>query len=291
MPGMGVAIPAEEEDDDILNADELFLPKEIDLSLGNGLKRIDTYLAEKANVRVLNRDERAGVKTCPFLCAEHRYQLNKLSEVNKVDNISFTLKEDSRLRTILKSAQYDSFCSNVHKNIGSRLYRKHLGQDQDRMAQFPFVPHYGNLAYFLHQIEKIRGKKVKSFLDLGSGFGNKVYEAVRYGVKIAHGVEINREYLTKARELVPEGRFFCSDILSWKPKRRYDVVYLYEPLADQRLKLKLIENVKRQFPVGQFVVWVQATGFDVKRHGFERAMKVEGWHIGASIYRIGADKQ
>jgi SAM-dependent methyltransferase len=125
-------------------------------------------------------------------------------------------------------------------------------------VSFPFVPQWLTIEEIFGSVLENAGLKVDSFLDLGCGFGNKVYEAVSFGVKTAHGVELNDYYVEKARQLVPEAEFFHDDLLTWKPQREYDLVYLYEPMHDQKLKKKCVDRIHKIFPKGQLVYWLEA---------------------------------
>jgi SAM-dependent methyltransferase len=162
---------------------------------------------------------------------------------------------DGRLMAIMEAAKNAE--KGTTDRVEARLKQKHRIR-HDWHVSFPFVPQHLTVEYIFGTVREVAGVKIDSFLDLGCGFGNKVYEAVSFGVKTAHGVELNDYYVEKARQLVPEAEFFHDDLLTWKPQRQYDLVYLYEPMFDPKLKKKCIDRVRKVFPKGQLVYWMEA---------------------------------
>lgn len=133
-----------------------------------------------------------------------------------------------------------------------------------RKDSYNFIP-FGywqiELEKLIKIFEKIKGRKPKTFLDLGSGKGNILFEANRCGLE-ATGVEYNQEIINIFNKLVSMGlplnkdipiETIKADIINFIPDKEYDIVYFYRPIIYTKPHDEFIYNILKNYPLGQII--------------------------------------
>ena len=95
----------------------------------------------------------------------------------------------------------------------------------------------------LRLIKKSCGPSLR-FLDVGCGFGGKVWIAEALGFD-SMGLEINPKYARIASECAGSDRILCTDALNFKDYSSFDVIYFYNPMPSDELELAIIQGAKK----------------------------------------------
>ena len=95
----------------------------------------------------------------------------------------------------------------------------------------------------LRMIQKLSGVGGR-FLDVGCGFGGKVWIAQALGFE-AYGLEINSKYAEIARECVGADRIVRHDGTTFPAYDQYDVIYFYNPMPTHELESAILKNATK----------------------------------------------
>ena len=122
-----------------------------------------------------------------------------------------------------------------------------------------------NSVYFMFKyISEELGLKIDSFIDLGCGTGNILISARNlFGSSKLTGVEIDSSLVRQAEENTKDfaAGIILADLLEWKPAvNDYDLVYMYEPLRDEKPRAKFLANLKTWLKDGQYVYYQHIVG-------------------------------
>jgi uncharacterized UPF0146 family protein len=103
-----------------------------------------------------------------------------------------------------------------------------------------------SLLKFITNLRLIRRryKETPRFLDVGCGFGSKVWIAQMLGFD-AYGVEINPKYAAVASECVGAHRIFCQDAVCFTSYDKYEVIYFYNPMPTAELESAILKIAKK----------------------------------------------
>lgn len=123
---------------------------------------------------------------------------------------------------------------------------------------FPYIPaHEFNLVECLTDacrlFETRHGRKPKSFIDLGCGFGRVPMMAHHLGMK-AYGIEYSQSQIDHFLRLKMKYKEYekvqisQGDILKWKPNQEFDIVYFFQPISKDRLWKKFLKRVQKVCP-------------------------------------------
>lgn len=139
---------------------------------------------------------------------------------------------------------------------------QHYTKKDVKQGYYEYIPSNLSLAPAVDLFTRIRGRKPKTFLDLGSGKGGMLVKAAELGMD-ATGVEYLPRYidlfneiktlpmlekLDRAMVTVP------GDILEWVPPTKYDIIYFFRPLQDGNLFVKFLRHMMTYLPRNQFLV-------------------------------------
>ncbi len=139
-------------------------------------------------------------------------------------------------------------------------------QDQESSATqnggFWFV---ANHIYFVFKyIREVLGLEIHSFIDLGCGPGNILISAKNLlGASELTGVEIDPALVRQAKDntRMLNANIIQADLLEWVPAvNDYDMVYIYEPIRDENLRLKFLSGMTAWLKDGQYVFFQRMVG-------------------------------
>lgn len=124
----------------------------------------------------------------------------------------------------------------------------HYCQPND--GRYPFIPL--DISSFLRsilaakEILRIRNgyEYQPKFLEIGCGVGIKlILLKCAYN---AWGLEINKDYIKKARQINGKEKIVCGDALKFKNYGDYKVIYFYRPFADTVKQIELEKRIYEQ---------------------------------------------
>lgn len=134
---------------------------------------------------------------------------------------------------------------------------------------YGFIPYRGDLIKaFKFGLEQ--GKR--RFLDVGSGVGNKLYEAQYAGFQDPEGVEISKSYIRRMRQLWKVNNrkppiVHNFDALTFDYSK-YDFVYMYRPVEDPVAYRFLINKIRYTLPEGALLLEVLHWNGSIEEHHF-----------------------
>lgn len=122
-----------------------------------------------------------------------------------------------------------------------------------------------NSIYFVFKyIKEDLGLQVDSFIDLGCGPGNILISARNLlGATRLTGVEIDKGLLQQAHENTSglNAELIEADLLTWSPEKNdFDMVYMYEPLREEKPRLEFLDNLKGWLRDGQYLFYQHIEG-------------------------------
>ena len=187
-------------------------------------------------------------------------------------------------------AQPDDLISLVHKLFDDRAVEmnKKVGSAQDnckvekdggfKCLHFP-VDSFMDDMRFLVQYLQLSEKQLQkiSFLDVGSGVGQKVYLAHLVGFN-AYGLELRKKFVTAAIELFwdlhvkgknPPEFFIRQNALKFNRYDEFDVIYFYCPIWDEKLQTRLERIIQKQAKPGTIVIPNLSLTFNTDLEGWK----------------------
>lgn len=141
------------------------------------------------------------------------------------------------------------------QHIRSKQYPNRFKRQKDarkNQKYYEFIPwgEVNNLIDTLSFLFKaLKNHDDDQFLDVGCGIGNIMQLAKAVGFD-AHGIEYNKTL---------EPLSICNNIkyidgFKYKDYANYDVIYMYHPIEDHKLELKLEASIMRQMKVGAYLM-------------------------------------
>jgi SAM-dependent methyltransferase len=126
------------------------------------------------------------------------------------------------------------------------------------LGSYPFITSYdvpGNLS------RAQKEHRVRSVLDLGCGRGNVLEAALALGYERADGVEYFSSHITAARRLLKRYeksryKIYRGDLRVWKPRRKYDLIYMFDPIFQNEAREMFFNNLFAYLPDGQLIIYV-----------------------------------
>ena len=228
---------------------------------GDDLVHITTDYEMKISYMLcgLRNDKRAMTETndcptCPKCTQSCLYALNKAN--------SYT--ESGR---IISQAYTNIFGADVCRKGKCRKLHRDIKKSSHN---YPYIPNScRSIAVALGNVFRIITKERNvtnaydgtipqlRFLDAGCGIGNIVTLAHAVGF-VAHGIELNSEYLKHARKLTvnlySKPYFECADIITFDRYHKYDLIYYYVPIQDPVLQAAFEIHLVRGMKVGTFML-------------------------------------
>lgn len=139
-------------------------------------------------------------------------------------------------------------------------------QDQDSNATlnggFWFVANH--IHFVFKYIREILGLEIDSFIDLGCGPGNILISARNLlGASKLTGVEIDPALVQQAKDNTRAfgANIIQADLLQWVPAvNDFDMVYIYDPIRDEKLRLKFLSGMTAWLKDGQYVFYQRVAG-------------------------------
>lgn len=163
----------------------------------------------------------------------------------KGDSIKWMLKYLLRIENLL-AAQLS--CPEHHERFSG------CG---DRNGSWAYVPletdTFIEMLTFIQKREKEKFQWMK-FLDVGCGLGSKVWLANRMGME-AHGIDFCKGYVEMAKDIFDgECRITIKkkNALRFKEYDQYDVIYMYQPIANAVDMAKLMKRVATKMKPGAY---------------------------------------
>jgi SAM-dependent methyltransferase len=105
--------------------------------------------------------------------------------------------------------------------------------------------------YFLHEISKfLKKKKIKSIVDIGSGYGRVVnFISLKNKIK-SHGIEYDKEVFKFAlKEKKVKVNLYCGDVFSFNLKKlKSNCFILVDPFKKISDNKKLLFKIKKLYP-------------------------------------------
>ena len=98
-----------------------------------------------------------------------------------------------------------------------------------------------------------------SLIDAGCGNGWVIREVLQSSIcNKAIGIDGSFEMIEKAKSKDPNGEYYCSDLLDWKPKRKVDVVHSMEVLYYFKNPYDIIKHIVGNWlkPKGVFIMGI-----------------------------------
>jgi SAM-dependent methyltransferase len=131
----------------------------------------------------------------------------------------------------------------------------HIFPVKERRAEngtWGYIPFYpGKFIELLSNL--IKNYNIKSFIDIGAGYGDKVNLAHKLGLK-SSGIEYKKEYVDMARKMGV--KIIHANAFKFNRFCNYDLIYMYHPIWQIELYSKLVENCFRKMKVGGYFVEV-----------------------------------
>lgn len=126
------------------------------------------------------------------------------------------------------------------------------------IGSYPFILSYdpkGNLK----QVQK--EFQIDSILDLGCGRGNILDVALNAGIQTVDGVEYFQSHIQAARRKLrkyDKNRFaiYQGDIRFWKPKKKYDLIYMFDPIFQEDSRKMFFDNMFEYLPENQLIIYI-----------------------------------
>lgn len=121
-----------------------------------------------------------------------------------------------------------------------------------KSGYYPYVRFYpGEFVEVLTKVIKTYG--VKSFLDVGAGYGDKVAIAKKF-LQIADGIEYYDKYVRKAKKYGVTLK--KADAFDFESFHNYELIYMYHPIAARDLYIKLVQTIMDKMAPGAFLLEV-----------------------------------
>lgn len=125
------------------------------------------------------------------------------------------------------------------------------------IGSYPYITNY-DAQNHIAQVQK--EYNVESLLDLGCGRGNVLDFGLSLGFKTVDGVEYFQSYISAARRRLRQyakSRYtiYQGDIRIWKPKKKYDLLYTFEPIFEANARRLFHENLLNYLPDGQLMIY------------------------------------
>lgn len=128
---------------------------------------------------------------------------------------------------------------------------------------------------FLFEMSYVGNGDGRSFLDVGSGLGEKLVFARELGFD-AHGLELRPELVDIARRFFPEFPVTIDNALEYDRYGDFDVIYLYQLSPDHDIDREINERIVDQMRPGAYFVCAGGPYPDDDR--------LE--HVGAQVWRM-----
>ncbi|MEK7724286.1 MAG: class I SAM-dependent methyltransferase [Acidobacteriota bacterium] len=126
------------------------------------------------------------------------------------------------------------------------------------MGSYPCITSYnaeGNLAQAKKEYQ------IKSILDLGCGRGNILNCALSADIPIADGVEFFKSHISAARRTLKKFdksryKIYQGDIRTWQPKKKYDLIYMFDPICQEESRKPFFDNLMNYLPDEQLIIYI-----------------------------------
>lgn len=126
------------------------------------------------------------------------------------------------------------------------------------IGSYPFITSYdpeGNLEQARKEFQ------INSVIDLGCGRGNILNVALSAGIQTADGVEYFQSHIKAARRKLKKfdkSRYtiYQGDIRFWKPKKKYDLIYMFDPIFQEDSRKMFFDNMFEFLPEDQLIIYI-----------------------------------
>ena len=130
-----------------------------------------------------------------------------------------------------------------------------VNMEEDARIKDGYYPYIAfDIADFVQiLVSVVKEYNVKSFIDVGAGFGDKVNIASKF-VKKSHGIEYLDSYVRQARKFGVT--LIKADAFNFHRYHNYDLVYMYHPIQDKKLYAELVNTILGRMRKGSILLEV-----------------------------------
>lgn len=124
--------------------------------------------------------------------------------------------------------------------------------DEIKQGCYPYIPF--SPTKFYKKIKNLAvNYKIKSFLDVGAGYGDKVLIAKEI-IEKADGIEYVKEYVKVAKSFGID--LIHADAFEFQNYKDYDLLYMFHPIHSEELYAKLVTHLLEEMKAGGYLLEV-----------------------------------
>lgn len=124
--------------------------------------------------------------------------------------------------------------------------------EEIKKGYYPYIP-FEPTEFYQKISRLVERYKIKSFLDVGAGYGDKVLIAKDI-VEKADGIEYLKEYVDVAKSFGID--LIHADAFEFSKYGDYDLIYMYHPIHDYKIYTKLVVLLMENMKVGGYLLEV-----------------------------------
>ncbi len=212
-------------------------------------------------------------------CEKQKIKLSKQDDLSKDSVYQFLKKENlyhypEKLAASLDSAnlnhrQIYSFCQKISDSNQKMLLATAVCQKIDNYTNENKTEYWSSIMFDLERfgeyIEVVRTPEHKSFMDVGSANGEKLYAALCLGFEKVYGIEYSPELLEISHDFLEsyknEGKVALrlADALAVEGEyyAQADLIYMYSPIKDHAPMAKLYHKIFQNMRNGAILIEVR----------------------------------
>ncbi len=231
---------------------ELLLEK---LDMDQVITRVLGYIHTRADDDYYNG---SGARVSRLIGNVISYRKDKVEICKKLMYISLSSTNNYIRRDIRAIIRYTFFNYNPYNGELTSEVKSKL---ELKNRYYPYIPsNPGDVINEILRIIKENPKITKQhlrFLDVGCGIGDKPLFAYTMGIESSSGIEYNRHTFELARYFLKdtEVKLIKGDALKYKHYSNYNLVYMYNPILDYKIELKLLYTIYDQLEVGSTILY------------------------------------
>ncbi len=152
----------------------------------------------------------------------------------------------------------------------SAIFSEKEYNDEPAKEQF-WAAYRFNVSKFVETVSIVREDEQKTFMDIGSGNGEKLYGALCLGFDKVFGLEYSKKsYKTSLKHLAnfsKETEITLGDALAIEPAyfQKADFLYMYSPIKDSKMMASLFKRAMENMKEGAILLEVRCVYSDELR--------------------------